>query len=69
MAKDTTWAGLRAVAPMPATLGRLPAEAPTKPPPDGDPPGDGVLTPATGIGDALVEGLRAAGLELSIRRL
>jgi short subunit dehydrogenase-like uncharacterized protein len=29
----------------------------------------GVLTPATGIGDALVERLRAAGLELSTRRL
>ena len=28
----------------------------------------GVLTPATGIGDALVERLRAAGLELSTRR-
>ena len=37
--------------------GRLPAS-----------PG-GVLTPATGIGDALVERLRGAGLEISARRL
>ena len=29
----------------------------------------GVLTPATGIGDALVDRLRAAGLEISARRL
>ena len=29
----------------------------------------GVLTPATGIGDALVERLRAAGMELSTRPL
>jgi short subunit dehydrogenase-like uncharacterized protein len=29
----------------------------------------GVLTPATGIGDALVDRLRAAGLEITARRL
>ncbi|GAA3343661.1 saccharopine dehydrogenase NADP-binding domain-containing protein [Amorphoplanes nipponensis] len=31
--------------------------------------GGGVLTPATGIGDALVTRLRAAGVEISVRRL
>jgi short subunit dehydrogenase-like uncharacterized protein len=31
------------------------------------PSGGGVLTPATGIGDALVRRLRAAGMELSVR--
>ena len=46
-----------------------PRPAGRPPPPDGDPPGGGVLTPATGIADALVERLRAAGLELSVRRL
>ncbi len=33
------------------------------------PSGGGVLTPATGIGDALVQRLRAAGVEVSARRL
>jgi short subunit dehydrogenase-like uncharacterized protein len=37
---------------------------------DDVPPVDGgVLTPATGIGDALVTRLRAAGMEISVRRL
>ncbi|HEU4348717.1 MAG TPA: saccharopine dehydrogenase NADP-binding domain-containing protein [Actinoplanes sp.] len=33
------------------------------------PTGGGVLTPATGIGDALVNRLRVAGMELSVREL
>ena len=37
---------------------------------DALPPSEGgVLTPATGLGDALVARLRAAGLEISVRRL
>jgi short subunit dehydrogenase-like uncharacterized protein len=45
-----------------ALAGRPPLRTATR-------PGDGVLTPATGIGGTLVERLRAASLELSVRRL